>query len=66
MRRYRFYGAKVNDYESPLWARFSINAVPSLIVFNKGQIVSRRDAKMGAGSRKSDLDSVIKEIRMES
>ena len=59
----KMYGAKVNDDNSPLWDRFSINAVPTIIAFNKGKIVSRRDAKMGIGLNKSDLDSILKELR---
>jgi thioredoxin 1 len=59
----KMYGAKMNDDNSPLWDRFSINAVPTIIAFNKGKIVSRRDAKMGIGLNKSDLDSILKELR---
>ena len=59
---YKTYGAKVNDDENPLWDRFSINAVPTIIAFDKGDIISRRDAKMGAGLSKSDLDSLLKEL----
>ena len=59
---YKFYESKVNDDENPLWDRFSINAVPTLLAFDKGKIVSRRDAKMGVGLSQSDLDSLLKEI----
>jgi thiol-disulfide isomerase/thioredoxin len=59
----KMYGAKMNDDDNPLWDRFSINAVPTIIAFDKGKIVSRRDAKMGIGLNKSDLDSILKELR---
>ena len=59
---YKMYGAKVNDDDNPLWDRFSINAVPTIIAFDKGNIISRRDAKMSAGLNESDLDSILKEI----
>jgi thioredoxin 1 len=52
----------VNDDDNPLWDRFSINAVPTIIAFDNGDIISRRDAKMGAGLSKSDLDSLLKEL----
>ena len=42
---YKFYESKVNDDDNPLWDRFSIGAVPTLIAFDKGKIISRRDAK---------------------
>ena len=59
----KFYGSNVNDDNNPLWDRFSINTVPTLIAFDKGKIISRRDAKMGLGLNKSDVDSILTEIR---
>lgn len=58
---YKFYESKLNDDDNPLWERFSINAVPTLIAFEKSKIVSRRDAIMGRGLNKSDLDAILKE-----
>jgi thioredoxin 1 len=58
----KMYGAKLNDDDNPLWGRFSINAVPTIIAFDKGNIVSRRDARMGAGLNDSDLNSILKEV----
>jgi thioredoxin 1 len=58
---YKLYGAKINDDDNPLWDRFSISSVPCLIAFDKGGIISRRDAKMGIGLKKSDLDSILTE-----
>lgn len=52
----------INDDDNPLWDRFSINTVPTLIAFNKSEIIARRDSKMGFGLNKSDLDSILKEI----
>jgi thiol:disulfide interchange protein len=59
---YKFYESKVNDDDNPLWDRFSISAVPTLIAFDKGKIISRRDTKMGVGLNESDLDSMLKEV----
>ena len=59
---YKFYESKVNDDDNPLWDRFSISAVPTLIAFDKGKIILRRDAKIGVGLDGSDLDSILKEI----
>lgn len=59
---YKFYESKVNDDDNPLWDRFSISVVPTLIAFDKGKIISRRDTKMGVGLNKSDLDSMLKEV----
>lgn len=60
---FKMYAAKLNDDDNPLWERFSINAVPTIIAFDKGKIVSRRDARMGAGLNDSDLDSILKELQ---
>ena len=58
----KMYEAQVNEDDNPLWDRFSINAVPTVIAFDKGSIISRRDAKMSAGLNESDLDSILKEV----
>ena len=59
---YKFYESKVNDDDNPLWDKFSISAVLRLIAFDKGKIISRRDAKRGVGLNESDLDSMLKEV----
>lgn len=62
-KKYKMYGAKVNNDDNPLWDRFSINAVPTMIAFDDmGKIISRRDAKHGVGLDKRDLDSMLGEI----
>jgi thioredoxin 1 len=60
----KFYESNIDDDDNPLWERFSINAVPTIIAFEKGEIISRRDAKMGIGLVKSDLDSIMKETNI--
>ncbi len=57
----KFYESNISDDDNPLWERFSIKAVPTIIAFEKGKIISRRDANMGLGLNKSDLDSILKE-----
>jgi len=54
--------ALVDEDENPLWDRFNIQAVPTMIVFEKGKIISRRDAKKHVGLTKGDMDSIIKEL----
>ena len=57
----KFFESNIDDDNNPLWERFSIEAVPTIIAFEKGKIFSRRDSKMGIGLVKSDLDSILKE-----
>jgi thioredoxin 1 len=54
--------ALVDEDENPLWDRFNIQAVPSMIAFEKGKIISRRDAKKHVGLTKGDMESIIKEL----
>ena len=64
LKKYKMYGSKVNDDDNPLWDRFSIDAVPTVIAFDdRGEIISRRDAKRGVGLNKKDLDSIMDEIQ---
>lgn len=58
----KVYECKINDDDDPLWDRFSINAVPTLIAFEKGQIISRKDSKLGIGLKQTDIDSILSVI----
>jgi thioredoxin 1 len=63
----KLYACKLNEDENPLWDKFSVRAVPTLIAFYNGQengnqIIARRDAKMGIGLTKNDLESIIGEV----
>jgi thioredoxin 1 len=55
-------GVKLNDDDNPLWDKYNINAVPTLIAFSNNSIKSRRDAKMGVGLTISDLNSILVDI----
>jgi thioredoxin 1 len=63
IRGYTFYESKINDDDNPLWDRFVISAVPTLLAIDNGKIISRKDAKTGVGLRQSDLDSMLNEIQ---
>jgi thiol-disulfide isomerase/thioredoxin len=52
-------GVKINDDENPLWDKYDIKAVPTLIAFSNDSIKYRRDAKMGVGLTVSDLNSIL-------
>ena len=55
-------GVKINEDENPLWDKYNINAVPTLIAFSNGSVKSRRDAKMGIGLTISDLNSILTDL----
>ena len=52
----------VNEDENPLWSRFNIQTVPTLIAFENGKEIARRDAQPGIGLSKSDLDGILADI----
>jgi len=58
----RKIGALVNEDENPLWDRFNIEAVPTMIAFQQGKIVARRDAKKHVCLTKDDMQSIIKDL----
>jgi thioredoxin 1 len=55
-------GVKLNDDDNPLWDKFKINAVPTMIAFSKGSVLDRKDAKMGIGLAKRDLVSILSSL----
>ena len=54
--------ALVDEDENPLWDRFNIQVVPTIIAFENGKIITRRDAKKHVGLTEGDIDSIIKQL----
>jgi thioredoxin 1 len=50
--------ADLTDEESPLWDRFRIAVVPSVIVFRDGEPVFRVDGRSGYGLDGKDIGSI--------
>jgi thioredoxin-like negative regulator of GroEL len=48
-----------DDPDESLWEEFSIKAVPTLIVFKDGKILLRKDARLGAGLKISELENAL-------
>jgi thioredoxin 1 len=46
---------KVDDYDNPLWDEYSIEAVPTVILFNEGNVCKRLDARLGCGLSEQQL-----------
>jgi thioredoxin 1 len=44
-----FLKVRIDEDENPLWENYSLEAVPSVILFEKGQVSRRLDCKIGAG-----------------
>lgn len=48
----------LDDFENPLWDHYSIEVVPSLIVFFKGKPVFRINGILGVGLSENDLKRI--------
>ena len=57
---------KLNEDENPLWDKYGINAVPTLIAFSKNKIQDRRDAKKGVGLTRRDIEAILSNIGTKS
>ncbi len=53
----------LSDVESPLWDRFGVEVVPTVLVFRDGDVVLRADGRAGRGLASSDLDRVRAALR---
>jgi thioredoxin 1 len=60
---YKIIGATVNEDDNPLWDLFKIESIPTMIAFDNGEIVNRRDAAEGVGLTSADMESIVKELQ---
>ena len=45
----------LDDYDNPLWDDYNIEAVPTVILFEKNKIIDRLDGRFGVGLREDQL-----------
>jgi thioredoxin 1 len=50
-----FIKVLIDDDENPIWETYSLEAVPSIIVFEKGKVTRRLDCQLGAGLNEKQL-----------
>ena len=51
--------AYIDDWENPLWDEYKIDVVPTLILFEGGKPVYRRDGVLGRGLGEKDLQDLL-------
>ena len=61
-----FLVADVTSYESPLWERFGIDTVPTVVVFQDGEEVWREDGIPGEGLDPAALERVAESVEARS
>ena len=49
----------ISEDEDPLWDRFGINVVPTLLVFRGGKIVARKDGALFNGLNRESLTDLL-------
>ena len=50
----------LDDYNNPLWDEYDIEAVPTLIFFERGKVSRRLDGESGLGLNEKQLQSWLK------
>lgn len=53
---------KIDEDENPLWKTYSLEAVPSVILFENGQVSHRLDAGLGSGLNEKQFNKWIETI----
>jgi thioredoxin 1 len=53
---------KVDDYDNPLWEEYSIEAVPTVILFEEGEVCMRLDGRLGRGLSEKQLNEWLEKI----
>ncbi len=54
----------LDEYDNPLWDDYSIDAVPTLIFFEKGKVYRRLDGKFGVGLSEKQLTVWLEEFKV--
>jgi len=50
----------IDDWDNPLWDEYKVDVVPTLVLFDKGKPLYRRDGVLGRGLGDSDLAAIAK------
>jgi thioredoxin 1 len=52
----------IDDYDNPLWEDYSIDAVPTVLLFDQGMVTRRLDAKLGSGLTEKRFNEWLKSV----
>jgi len=53
----------LNDYDNPLWDDFSVEAVPTVILFENKEVTNRLDGGSGKGLNETQLKEWLKALK---
>ena len=54
----------LDDYDNPLWDDYDIEAVPTVIFFEKSKVSRRLDGRFGIGLNEKQLDVWLEEFKI--
>jgi thioredoxin 1 len=54
----------LDDYDNPLWDDYEIDAVPTVLFFEKGKVSKRLDGRFGAGLKEEQLNVWLEEFKV--
>ena len=54
-----FLRVLIDDDENPMWETYSLEAVPSIILFEKGEVARRLDCQLGSGLNEKQLTQFL-------
>ena len=52
--------AYIDDEDNPLWEDYSIEAVPTVVLFEQGRVTRRLDARLGSGLSEKTFSEWLK------
>jgi thioredoxin 2 len=52
--------ADLTDVESPLWDRFHVDVIPTVLIFAEGREIARMDGVLGVGIGDTELDALLR------
>ena len=53
----------ISDNDNPVWEVFSVEVVPTVIIFKEGKAVFRRDGVLGRGLSEKAIDETMDQMR---
>lgn len=54
----------IDDYDNPLWDDYSIGAVPTIILFENAEVLSRLDGRLGSGLNEKQFKAWIETLKL--
>jgi thioredoxin 1 len=54
-----FLRVLIDEDENPMWETYSLEAVPSIIFFEKGKVTQRLDCQLGSGLNEKQLTKFL-------